>query len=123
VNDESPEEGRESRGPELRFGAPTEQEVERSRNLKLILVALVGPFAILTYLGYHEAAVTVLVTSFVGAFYLVRVLDRVERLEDDSNATEISLRDKPEAPRPLHRTKGSRAPCPIREGSQGSSRR
>lgn len=76
---------------------PSEQETERSRNLKLIVTLLIGPFAVLMILGHHDAAVGVLTCSFGAAIYFVGASFRQQTPwdeDEDDEVIELSLKEQ-----------------------------
>jgi len=93
----------QSAGPELRFGAPSEQEVERSRNLKLIVGVLVGPTILLMVLGYHEAAMVVFMCSIGTIIYIVRppFHRRSPWEQDEDEVIELTLEERRSTAKPV----------------------
>ena len=91
------EDGTKPPEPELRFGTPTQQEVERSRNLKLIVTLLIGPFLVLMILGYHDAAAGVLMCSIGAIIYFVGASFRQQtpwENDEDDEVIELGLKEQ-----------------------------
>lgn len=92
------------RQPELRFGAPSAQETESARNLKLIVTLFVGPTAVLLMLGYYNAAGGVLMCTIGAALYFVSASFRQQTPWEDNDADEVielSLKQQRAAAKPV----------------------